>query len=237
MVHFSVDDTIEVFRYLTENKCKSIFENPLLRFFKKLNNEYSFAVSMYCFYEKDGFNLSLCSDKYKDEFEENSAWLKFGFHALDKKSNYKDYDASEFKEELIKTVSELERIVTKDAITYNVRLGFCQGNIGCIKAMKECFSNFNILYGADDSRIVYYLSEEENNLYLENGVFRDEKMGICIKKCEKRLEYSTNFTERVKELDENKIYPFFTHETVLLKDDKFLDYIEALCKSAHVFVS
>ena len=237
MVHFSVDDTIEVFRYLNENMCESIFDNPLLNFFKKLNTEYDFTVSMYCFYEKDGFNLSLCSDKYKDEFEENSHWLRFGFHALNKKSNYKDYDASEFKEELIKTVSELERIVTKSAITYDVRLGFGQGNIECIKAMKECFSDFNTLYGVDDERIVYYLSEEENRRYLDSGVFCDEKIGICIRNCEKRLEYSTDFTKRVKELDENKIYPFFTHETFLLKDTKFLDDIEALCKSGHRFVS
>ena len=105
MIHFSVDDSIEIFRYLTENKCRSIFENPVLRYFKELSDEYNFVVSMYCFYEKDGFNLSMCSDKYKEEFAKNAFWLKFGFHALNDKANYKNSDVTEFRTDLLKTVT------------------------------------------------------------------------------------------------------------------------------------
>ena len=150
MIHFSVDDTIEIFCYLTENDCNSIFDNPTLNYFKKLNEEHNFIVSFYCFYEKDEFNLSMCPDKYKKEFEENARWLKFGFHGLNTISNYKDTDAQIFREELIKTVDALKNIVSESAITYDVRLGFGQGNKNCIKVMKDCFGDFKVLYGVDD---------------------------------------------------------------------------------------
>lgn len=235
MIHFSVDDTIEIFRYLTENNCNSIFDNPILKYFKELNEEYNFIVSMYCFYEKDGFNLSMCPDKYKKEFEENADWLKFGFHSLTDKSKYGDYDADKFRSELIKTVDAIKHIVSESAITYDVRLGFGQGNRACIRTMKECFENFNVLYGVDDERIVYYLQKNENKRYLEKGMFRDESIGITIKHCEKRLECSPDFMENVTKLDKDCFYSFFTHES-RLKDEKILDYIKMLCETGQKFI-
>ncbi len=236
MIHFSVDDSIAVFNYITQNNCKSIFENPILQNFKKLNEKYNFAVSMYCFYEKDDFNLSMVSDKYKREFEENAHWLKFGFHGLNTKSNYKDTDAQIFRKELIKTVDTLRNIVSESAMTYDVRLGFGQGNKNCIRVMKECFDAFDVLYGVDDERIVYYLNEDENSSFLQKGMFYDESIGITIKHCEKRLECSTDFPETVNSIDTVGIHPFFTHES-RLNDDKILNYIKMLCKTGQAFIA
>ena len=64
MIHFSVDDTIDVFKNLTFKKYISCFCEPTLAFFKKLNEKYGFKVSLYCFFEDDfGFNLSKCTEK------------------------------------------------------------------------------------------------------------------------------------------------------------------------------
>ena len=102
--------------------------------------------------------------------------------------------------------------------------------------MKECYNEFHVLYGVDDQRIVYYLGEEENKRYLEEGVFHDETIGIAIKHCERRLEGNTNFVERIKQIDADHIHPFFTHE-ICLKNAKVLDYIKKLCESGQRFVS
>lgn len=235
MIQFSVDDSIEVFQYLTENNCDSVFDHPALKYFKELNDEYDFKVSMYCFYEKDGFNLSMCTDKYREEFEENAGWLNFGFHALNEITKYFDCDAKTFREDLMKVVNSLKAIVSEAAITYDVRLGFGQGNRDCIKAMKECFDEFQVLYGVDDKRIVYYLNQEENERYLAQNEFYDETIGITIKHCERRLESSTDFEERVKLIEDEHIHPFFTHE-ICLKNAKVLDYIRKLCESGQRFV-
>ena len=236
MIHFSVDDTIEVFHFLTKNNPTSIFEHPKLKFFRTLHNEHNFIVSMYCFYEQDDFNLSMCPDKYKNEFEENSSWLKFGFHALGETTKYGNTDAETFIGDLIKTVDNLKRIVSESAVTYDVRLGFGQGNKNCIKTMKECFDKFNVLYGVDDNRIIYYLSAEENDRYLDKGEFYDESIGITIKHCMRRLECSTEFEETVKTLEEDKFYSFFTHESSM-KSERVLEYIKILCLSGQKFIA
>ena len=235
MIHFSVDDTIEIFHYLVKNNCKSVFENPVLSYFKRLNEEYGFIVSMYCFYEKDGFNLPMCSDKYKKEFEENADWLKFGFHSLTDASKYENYDTDKFREELIRTVDALKSIVSEAAITYDIRIHFGQATTECIKAMKACYDNFNVLYGVDDERIVYYLSEEENSRYLKTGEFYDENIGITIKNCERRLECNTNFVENLKRINNNKINSFFTHES-RVGDEKIINYIRLLSETGQAFV-
>lgn len=235
MIHFSVDDSIEVFQYLTKNNCDSIFDYPALKYFKELNDEYGFKVSMYCFYEKDDFNLSMCTDKYQKEFEENAHWLKFGFHALNEITKYFDCDAKTFREDLLKVVNSLKRIVSETSITYDVRLGFGQGNRDCIKAMKECFDEFHVLYGVDDRRVVYYLSEEENKRYLDKGLFYDDAIGITIRNCERRLESSTDFVEKIKQIDTEHIHPFFTHE-ICLENIRVLNYIKKLCESGQQFI-
>ena len=45
-------------------------------------------LSLCIFENSDTFDISQCTDKYKKEFEENSNWLKFGFHALNTNSDY-----------------------------------------------------------------------------------------------------------------------------------------------------
>jgi len=235
MIHFSVDDTIEIFRYLTENNGESIFECPNLNKFRTLHREFGFKVSMYCFYETEGFDLSMCTDKYRQEFKENADWLRFGFHARNEASKYNDCPPETFREDLLKTVSELRRIVSEEAITYDVRLGFGQGNRGCIRAMKDSFDHFKVLYGVDDGRIVYYLNEEENSRYLAEGMFYDEEMGITIRHCERRLESSKAFVERIKQIDADRIYPFFSHEISLQKDQVW-DYLRMLCEKGEEFI-
>ena len=235
MIHFSVDDTIDVFKYLTENKCSSVFQNPTLKAFKELNEKYGFKVSMYCFYETDGFNLSMCPDKYRDEFRQNANWLKFGFHALNEKTDYANGKAENFGEDLNKTLTALRNTVSEEAVTYNVRLGFGHGNIECIKKMKECCKQFNVLYGVDDTRKVYYLDENENKSYLEKGAFYDENLKITIKNCKKRLEENSSVKDDAESAEKSGISPFFTHECHLQKE-KILNDIETLCKSGHKFI-
>lgn len=88
-IHFSVDDVITSFENLTKNesKYKSVFDEPFFKYIKSLHDEFGAKISLYCFYEKDGFSLADCTNKFADDFSSSSNWLKFGFHALS--SSYK----------------------------------------------------------------------------------------------------------------------------------------------------
>ena len=91
IIHFSVDDCIEIFRDITDNDYKSIFESPYFSFFKLLHDKYDAHISLYTFVEYNGFNISKVSKDYKYEFKNNANWLKIGFHSFNAESKYNIY--------------------------------------------------------------------------------------------------------------------------------------------------
>ena len=56
-----------------------------------LHNKYGIVITFYVYYEdiESSFNLSKCTDKFKNEFSKNSDWMRFGFHTLNSETNYK----------------------------------------------------------------------------------------------------------------------------------------------------
>lgn len=235
MIHFSIDDTIAVFENLTKGNYSSCFEEPTLSFLKKLNEKYGLKVSMYCFFESEsGFCLSDATSKFKDEFRENHNWLRFGFHALNKKSKYTDYNEDGFISESEKVYDNLNRIVSPEAVIYDVRLGFAKGNLECVKAFKNRYPSFENLYGADDDRIEYYLTPEENDILLDKGSFYESKAGINIRLSELRLEKQEDLANYLKNMPPREYYAFFTHEQCLSNENTGKRLIE-LCEYAETF--
>ncbi len=91
---FYFDDVIWLFRDLTRQRPKSIFDHFYLKIFKEAHDKYGMKVQMNVFYRTDyfygvdEFTLAEMTDTYKAEFEANSDWLKFGYHA---KQEFPDY--------------------------------------------------------------------------------------------------------------------------------------------------
>ncbi len=82
----SLDDNIWVFQNLTENKdvYSSLFDDPYMSCLKRVHDKFGTKFHMNVFYETDrngGFNLSQMTDKYKNEWIENSDWLRLSFHS------------------------------------------------------------------------------------------------------------------------------------------------------------
>lgn len=239
VIHFSVDDTIAVFENLTKEDYSSCFEEPVLAFFKSLNDQYGLKVTMYCFYESSsGFCLGDVPDKFRDEFRKNKDWLRFGFHGRNCDSKYHECDVETFVRETELVYENLERIVSPDAISYNVRLGFATGNFACINAFKKKYPLFQILYGVEDKRIEYYLTQEENDSLIEQGAFFEEKVGITIKLSELRLEMQEDMERYLNLLPDREDYAFFTHEQCFASEsqrDKVKRNMVSLCKFASKF--
>ena len=91
---FYFDDVIWLFRDLTRQRPESIFDHFYLKVFKEAHDKYGFKVLMNVFYRTDyfygaeEFTLADMTDAYKEEWEANSDWLKFGFHA---RQEFPDY--------------------------------------------------------------------------------------------------------------------------------------------------
>lgn len=104
--YFFIDDVVWVFRDLTRQRPASIFDHHFLKSLKKTHDETGLKVQMNLFYRcsyfygTDDFSLADMTDAYKEEFEANSDWLKFSFHAKEEFPDYPSVNANyaEFKE-------------------------------------------------------------------------------------------------------------------------------------------
>jgi hypothetical protein len=133
---FTVDDFILAFRDLHEhrNEYKSIFENAYLGVFKKAHDLYGSKVHINAFYETyDGsFNLSMMTDKYREEFEANSDWLSFSFHSRSEMPDlpYQNKSYDEVRGDALLVIRELRRIVGSSSLrnTTTLHWGACSVN-------------------------------------------------------------------------------------------------------------
>lgn len=85
------DDTYAGFAWLTANPtADSIFDAPTFAWFKLLHDTYGAILMCPVFYESGAFNLSQIPATWKNEFEQNSHWLRFTFHSRATNYTYPD---------------------------------------------------------------------------------------------------------------------------------------------------
>ena len=78
---FTVDDNIRFFKEIMQSGYESIFEHPYLQVYKRLHDKFNAKVQLNLFFEDSEFELSEFTSAYKNEWEENSDWLKLSFHS------------------------------------------------------------------------------------------------------------------------------------------------------------
>lgn len=229
-IHFSIDDTILIFKDLTEkqDKYSSIFDNYTLGFLKKMHDEYGMSVSMYCWYEdNDGFDLSSCSKKYKQEFENHSDWLKFNFHSFNSDQDLKLVDYSTFVSQFDLFKYSLEEIVGNKSWDSFTRLHLFHGNQDIISYMVS--NGINGFYTADDNRTSYGLNDNEMAVINNDRILNNS--GTIYKKTDIRLDNSDNvFYEFYKFKWNDVTTEVFTHEWLLnTPKSKSIFKIEEMC--------
>ena len=95
-----IDDVIWVFRDLTRQRPKSMFDNLLLGALREAHALYGLKVQLNCFYRTDvfygmdEFSLADMTDAYKEEWQASKDWLRLGFHAYQEFPDYPFINAS-----------------------------------------------------------------------------------------------------------------------------------------------
>lgn len=215
-IHFSVDDVINCFENLTRNEKKytSAFDEPFFAYIKSFHEKYDAKVSLYCFYEKEGFSLAECTERFADDFKASSGWLKFGFHA-EKSGNVKNFNrgGSDYK----MFVNQIERITgTSDCIAKTVRLDYFSGDKKFIEVITDKSSKNGIrqLLCADSSnRDSYYLDEiQKTELNKNELLFADDLIFV---KTDFRFDDVKNFRRLFYENKDESEIVVFTHEWLL----------------------
>ena len=81
--NFFIDDHSFFYTDLAKQRPKKAFDHFYLAALKKIHDKYGFKVTLNTFYHNDhhDFYLKDMPDIWKSEFQDNSNWLKFSFHA------------------------------------------------------------------------------------------------------------------------------------------------------------
>ena len=149
---FSSDDNILFLKDITDHKdtYKSIFENPYLAIYKKAHDLYGAKVHLNLFYEfneesnknfaipRGYFNLSMMTDKFKDEFAANADWLKLAFHSNAERPSYpySEATAEKITEDCIRVHREIVRFAGPASISNSTTTHFGSGNRECVRALR-----------------------------------------------------------------------------------------------------
>jgi len=224
----SLDDVKGVFKVLSEEKIKSVFETRTLDFLKKMNSKYGTTFELYCTYEHGSYSMANLSDKYRTEFEENNQWMKFGFHCIDEKNDYCSDDQSHFEIQYKKYLADLERVTGQKENLEHLRLHGFQGTRNICRVLHQY--GVKCLWASDDNRENYYLSSVDNQKLLAQGVFFDaseeiEFIGSC-----GRLEHNDSIFEQVQaKIEKVDKIPIYTHEWKM-DDESVRKKVELCCK-------
>lgn len=136
---FTVDDNIRCLKELTYGTAySSIFEHAYLGMYKRLHKKYGLKVQLNLFYETEGFDLSNMTDRYLDEWQANSDWLKLSFHS--KAAKVKPYEFSEYDEvygDCQDVHREIVRFASFSALGKTTTLHYCLATPEGIQALKD----------------------------------------------------------------------------------------------------
>lgn len=175
----SSDDNILFLQDLTKNQdtYKSIFENPYLAVYKKAHDKYGAKVHLNLFYEfipnehftehTEYFNLTMMTDKFKDEFRANSDWLKLAFHANSEFPDmpYKNTTFEQMRNDCIKVCREIIRFAGKECMNDTTTIHWGEVNREGVRALRSLgFKSLTgyLTFNPDGTPLVaYYLNKEE----------------------------------------------------------------------------
>lgn len=195
-LHVSVDDVIWLFENINHFHYQSIFEQPLLDFFRRMHNQYGIVVSFYCFYEFQGHCLTEMPDVYKDEFSANSDWLRFGFHGYDGDTKYSKCNVQKAHSDYDLVINEILRFTgTRRCIDTVPRIHFFSGSREALSAMSKSPCGIRGVLCADDDKVSYYLSDSQNSFLKEKDLFIDSGNSLRFLETNIRVEHIENMEE------------------------------------------
>ena len=199
--YFFIDDVIWCLRDVAREKPASVFDNAYFKLLKECHDKWGLTVQLNLFYRtdffygSDEFTLAEMPDTYKAEFEANSDWLKFAFHA---KQEFPDYPYVNGKYEDVKKdymliMNEIKRFAGEGSISKAVLPHWLPISREACLAMRDCGAVFMCPsfgptkeYDGDPNSLPYGHSfrllqnrQPETRLYTRNSANKAILSSIC----------------------------------------------------------
>ena len=148
-VNFYIDDHSFFWTDLAKERPARAFDHFYLKGLKEIHERTGLKVTLNCFYHNDHFDCDMTQvpDIWKQEFIDNSDWMKLSFHASGEFPDRLYIEESEevFARDYDMVHDEIVRIAGEESFTTPVVIHWAIISPGCVKALKDrgvkCYSN------------------------------------------------------------------------------------------------
>lgn len=163
-VHISFDDMEKTFANLKSGNYGSLWDEPFLAALYEAHENFGACFSLYVW--KDVLHGQ--SDRYAAEWQAAADWLKIGLHS-DGDGNFAEADYTRGKTEWEHFVADVYAMTGSYASIDRIpRLHNFAGSAEALRGMCEAEHGALGFLAADDTRISYDLTKEENDILLDN---------------------------------------------------------------------
>lgn len=217
----SSDDNILFLQDLNDHpEYRSLFDNPYLAVYKKAHDLYDACVHLNVYYEyseeemgefanhKKPFNLSMMTDRYKEEWKANAHWLRLSFHARKNYPNapYKNASAQEVSADIEKVHREIIRFAGKEVLSPVTTLHFGAANLQVTRALREhgyrCLTGYFEVRENGDTLVAYHYPAEFVRHVGGRDFWKDNQEDILFGRIDRVLNYPQDPAENIAALEE-----------------------------------
>lgn len=165
---FTVDDCVRCFEDLNARGYASIFENPYLALWKQAHDRYGSRVHINVFERSvtGAFDLTMMTDRYRDEFIRNSDWLSLTFHSAGEFPDYPYRSAgyAEVASDCARVSAEIKRFAGHGVLRDTTTLHWGSATREGVRALRD--AGFRALCGylcfdaGGEPMVSYHLAPE-----------------------------------------------------------------------------
>lgn len=219
----SVDDIILCFADLTQNQenYASLFDQPFLKMFWELHHTYGTKVHFNLFYETDEcpdfirpvkyFNLSMMTDKYKEEWIKNSNWLRLSFHSRREHPDrpYHAATIEQYCKECEMVHKEILRFAGKECLSNVTTVHWGDVSVGGVRGLrtmgyKVAMGYFEVLN--DEPYVAYFYPKDITEYVGERDFWKDNVEDVLYGRIDAvlNLQRLDNIEEKLDEVSSKR---------------------------------
>lgn len=238
---FTVDDNIRFLKEICESGYESIFDHPYLKMYKRLHDSFGVKVQLNLFFECEDFCLRDMTDKYREEWENNSDWLKMSFHSwLENVRPYKESGFGEVFLHCYDTNNEIRRFAGEKSLAKTTTIHYCALTENGIEAIeRNGYRGLLGLYGTDDEPKVSYQNTSVEAEALRRGeLINSGKITYGAIDIVLNLFEKEEILEKLSSLSKREIIKIMIHEQYFYKDyERYIPEFEEILASSFDFLT
>ena len=209
IIHLSIDDVESLFDLQHSEKYPTLFDHPFYSYLKSMHDKYGIKITLYTYAHLGKEKIGDIPQKYKEDFKENSGWLRIGYHWIRPEFNNR-ITVKDFEKGYKEVEDAVYNFADSSVWSKTLRLHY----FFAPDSLRNTLHNTNTLLCADDAdRESYDLAPSENRLVQINGIIR--KNNVKYIRTDLRLENKIQIKRYLKEQLNKDTLVIFTHEWAL----------------------